>query len=51
MYKAYSGTKSKLSVPLFFYLSVNEQIPESAQMPLFTQREHFEQKSLVKHNS
>ena len=48
----HTAAQSKLSVPLFFfYLSVNEQIPESAQMPLFTQREHFEQKSLVKHNS
>ena len=47
----HTAAQSKLSVPLFFYLPVNEQIPESAQMPLFTQREHFEQKSLVKHNS
>ena len=31
-------------------LAINEQIPKSAQMPLFTSREHFEQKSLVKHN-
>ena len=30
--------------------AINEQIPKSAQMPLFTSREHFEQKSLVKHN-
>ena len=31
--------------------TINEQIPKSAQMPLFTPREYFEQKSLVKHNS
>ena len=30
--------------------TINEQIPKSAQTPLFTLREHFEQKSLVKHN-
>ena len=30
--------------------AINEQIPKSAQTPLFTLREHFEQKSLVKHN-
>ena len=30
--------------------AINEQIPKSAQMPLFTSRKHFEQKSLVKHN-
>ena len=32
------------------FISINEQILKSAQMPLFTSREHFEQKSLVKHN-
>ena len=31
-------------------ITINEQIPKSAQMPLFTLREHFEQKSLEKHN-
>ena len=30
--------------------AINEQIPKSAQTPLFTLREHFEQKTLVKHN-
>ena len=30
--------------------AINEQIPKSAQMPLFTSRKQFEQKSLVKHN-
>ncbi len=30
--------------------TINEQIPKSAQMPPFTPREYFEQKSLVKHN-
>ena len=34
----------------FLYNPINEQIPKSAQTPLFTPREHFEQKSLVKHN-
>lgn len=34
----------------FLYITINEQIPKSAQTPLFTLREHFEQKSLVKHN-
>ena len=32
------------------FISINEQILKSAQMPLFTSKEHFEQKSLVKHN-
>ena len=30
--------------------AINEQIPKSAQMPLFTSRKHFEQRSLAKHN-
>ena len=43
-----SGCEGKLGGGL--YATINEQIPKSAQTPLFTLREHFEQKSLVKHN-